>query len=291
MILEEFISAVQYGFDKKQRGGVVYFTIPSFDKCGCVTAGFTSRIGGVSEGCYKSLNFSLKREGNLSNLQENFRRTAHALGVPVETLVLDNYEHGDGVYHATPDDCGKGLFRETDLPKCDALIISEPGVTAVTLHADCIPVFFLDPVRRVACVAHAGWRGVYHRLPQKIADGFINKYGSRKEDILTAIGPHIMKDTFEVGEDVSKLFEERFGAGTVLRKEGRIFVDMQTAILSQFMEEGLKAQNITCANLCTYSLPELFYSHRRDKGMTGAMASLIAFQPSIQVKTNETFGG
>lgn len=281
MVLENFSSAVRCGFEKKQRGGVVYFTIPSFDQCGCATAGFTSRMGGVSEGCYKSLNFSLKREGSIRNLQENFRRAAGALGVAYESLVLDNYAHGDGIYHATKEDCGKGLTRETDLPPCDALIVSEPGVTAVTLHADCIPVFFLDPAQKTACVAHAGWRGVYQRLPQKIAETFINDYGSKKEDILAAIGPHIMKDAFEVGGDVSKLFEERFGAGTVLKKEGSVFVDMQTAILAQFMDAGMKPQNITCANLCTYSLPGLFYSHRRDKGMTGAMASMIAFTPEI----------
>ena len=279
MVLEEYSSAVRCGFEKRQRGGVVYFTIPSFDQCGCAIAGFTSRIGGVSEGCYQSLNFSLKREGSISNLRENFRRAAGALGVAAESLVLDNYAHSDGIYHATKEDCGKGLLRETDLPPCDALIVSEPGVTAVALHADCIPVFFLDPAKKIACVAHAGWRGVYQRLPQKIAETFINHYGCKKENISAAIGPHIMKDAFEVGEDVSKLFEERFGAVTVLRKEGRMYADMQTAILTQFMDAGLKPQNITCANLCTYSLPELFYSHRRDKGMTGAMASMIALKP------------
>ena len=281
MIFEEYSSAVQYGFERRQRGGVVYYTIPSFDKTGCVDVGFTSRIGGVSQGCYASLNFSLKREGNMENLRENFRRAAGALGVPFETLVLDNYAHGDGIYHATQDDCGKGLIRETDLPKCDALIITEPGVTAVTLHADCIPVFFLDPVKKIACVAHAGWRGVYQSLPQKIADAFVSEYGSKKEDILAAIGPHIMKETFEVGRDVSDLFEERFGAGTVMERDNRITVDMQRAILQQFMDAGLEPEHITCANLCTYSTPELFYSHRRDKGMTGAMASLIAFKPHI----------
>lgn len=285
MVLEEYCSAVRCGFEKRQEGGVVYFTIPSFDKSGCVTAGFTSRIGGVSEGCYKSLNFSLKREGSKANLQENFRRAAGAMGLSVQTLVLDNYAHGDGIYQATKNDCGKGLLRETDLPKCDALIINEPGVTAVTLHADCIPVFFLDPASKTACVAHAGWRGVYQGLPQKIADTMINRYGSKKEDILAAIGPHISKDAFEVGEDVSKLFEEKFGPNTVLKKESRTYVDMQMAILAQFMDAGLKPQNITCANLCTYSLPELFYSHRRDKGMTGAMASLIAIKPEMQVKS------
>ena len=278
MLLEEYCSSVHSGFETKQWGGVVYFTIPSFDKYANVTAGFTSRMGGVSPGCYESLNLSLKREGNPTNIQENFRRVAGALGVSFESLTLVNYEHGSSIYHAHPDDCGKGIYRETDMPKCDALIITEPGITAVTLHADCVPLFYLDPEANIACVAHAGWRGVYRYLPREIADAFVQTYGSKAQDIRVAIGPHILSCCFEVGEEVSPLFEERFGGSTVLHNGGQAFVDMQAAILRQFMDAGIPPENCTCANLCTYSLPELFYSHRRDRGNTGAMASLIAFR-------------
>jgi polyphenol oxidase len=278
MQYSEYSASVQKGFTKRRSGGVVYFTIPSFDVYAQIAAGFTSRIGGVSEGCYESLNFSLSREGNINNLQENFRRAAGALGLNARTIVLDNYEHGTGIYHASPDDGGKGLFRETDLPKCDAILITEPGITAVTMHADCVPLFFLDPIKNVACIAHAGWRGVWGGLPRKIAEEFKETYGSKKEDILTAIGPHIMSCCFEVGDEVASLFSDKFGSFTVKKQGGRLLADMQAAILVQFMEAGLPSQNCTCANLCTSCLPELFYSHRRDKGETGAMASLIAFR-------------
>ena len=278
MQLSDYGALVQKGFIKRQNGGVVFFTIPSFDKYPGVAAGFTSRIGGVSTGCFDSLNFSQTRETNVENVRENYRRAAGALGLDAHTIVLDNYEHGTGIYHAGKSDCGKGLFRETDLPYCDAVIVTEPGVTAVTLHADCVPLFFLDPQKNVACVAHAGWRGVYGGLPRKIAEEFINVYAGQKEDIITAIGPHIMPCCYEVGEEVASLFENRFGELTIKKQGGRLHLDMQEAILVQFMEAGLPPQNCTCANLCTSCLPELFYSHRRDRGETGAMASIIAFR-------------
>jgi len=277
MLLDAYRRSVKKGFEKKQSGGVVFFTIPSFVEGG-LSAAFTSRIGGVSEGCFRSLNFSLKREGNIGNIRENFKRASAAAGVSYETIVLDNYEHGCGIYHVKAEDAGKGLLKETDLPKCDALLIDGPGITAVTLHADCLPLFFLDPVKRAACVAHAGWRGVYGELPAKIIQAMEKTFKSEKKDILAAIGPHICSGCYEVKEDLAMKFEEKFSGSTVIHREDKIYLDLEIAVIKQFMEAGLPPENITCAELCTACHPELFYSHRRDKGKTGAMASLISFE-------------
>ncbi len=277
MLFEEYRRAVNKGFKKRQRGGVVFFTIPSFVQHG-LTSAFTSRIGGVSGGCFESLNFSLKREGNIENIRENFRRAAAASGFRFESIVLDNYEHGCGIYRVKKEDAGKGLLVETDLPKCDALIIDRPDVTAATLHADCVPLFYLDPVRRVAAVAHAGWRGVFGGLPGMIPQTMDNTYNSNRADILAAIGPHISSCCYEVGEEVAGMFEKKYSEGTVERRGGKVYLDLEAAILGQFMDAGIRAENVTVSGLCTSCHPELFYSHRRDNGKTGAMASMIAFE-------------
>jgi YfiH family protein len=276
MLLEQYRAAVKKGFEKKQRGGVVFFTIPSFDERG-FRAAFSSRIGGVSGGCYESLNFSLKREGSPENMRENFKRISDAAGFTYESIVLDNYEHGCGIYKAELKDRGKGLLLKTDLPKCDALIVDEPGITAATLHADCVPLFYLDLNRGVACVAHAGWRGVYGGLPGKIIEFFEKRYESDPQDILAAVGPHICAGCYEVGEDLAAKFEKRYSKDAAARHGGKAFLDLEAAILKQFMDKGIAAENVTVSGLCTSCCPELFYSHRRDKGKTGAMASLIAF--------------
>ena len=213
----------------------------------------------------------------IENIRENFRRAAAAAGVRFESIVLDNYEHGCGIYSVKKEDAGKGLLIETDLPKCDALIIDGPGITAATLHADCLPLFFLDPVRRAACVAHAGWRGVFGELPAKIINMMTRDYHCVKKNILAAVGPHICPECYEVGEDLAGMFENKFSKDTVRRVDGKAYLDLEAAVLGQWMEAGIRAGNVTCAGLCTSCHPELFYSHRRDKGKTGAMASLIAF--------------
>ncbi len=270
-----FEKHVKHGFLLREKDGVVHLVIPSFIEAGFEKHCYTTRIGGVSAGCYTSLNLSKTRENVPENKVENYRRVCAALQVPYESLAVVNYAHGDGVYAADAADAGAGIVRENDLPPCDAMIIHEAGITAVTLHADCVPVFFADKRQRIACVSHAGWRGVYGELPAKIAGILQDEWGSKPEDILVGIGPHIMEDHFEVQEDVARPFCEKFGENTATKRDGKLYVNLQRAILKQLEGEGLAPQNITCADLCTYDCAELFFSHRRDHGNTGAMGSFI----------------
>jgi len=275
---QEYLNQVKHGFQRCEKQGVHFLTIPSFEATGKVRHLFTTRKGGVSKGAYESLNLSKTRENNPDHKEENYRRVCAALECGYEQLTLVNYAHGDGVYHAKAEDAGKGITRESDLPGCDAMIVSQPGITAVTLHADCIPVFFLDPQKNAAGVSHAGWRGVLGRLPAKIVQEYKAVYGSREKDILIGIGPHIGNCCFEVQQDVSSLFEKEFGRETVRDKNGKQFVDLQLAVLMQLDEAGIPAENITVADICTYCEEEWFYSHRRDKGNTGAMGSFICLE-------------
>ncbi|MBC5647316.1 polyphenol oxidase family protein [Christensenella tenuis] len=270
-----FEDKVKRGFLLQTKAGVSFLTIPSFLEAGFEKHCYTTRKGGVSKGCYASLNLSKTRENSPQNKEENYRRVCRALDVPYESLTLVNYAHGDGICKASAEDAGKGIVRENDLPPCDAMIICETGITAVTLHADCVPVFFADKKQRIACVSHAGWRGVYSGLPAKVANVFFHDYHTSADDLLIGIGPHIMTDCFEVQEDVAQPFSERFGGAAVVRKERKLYVDLQYAILKQFDQAGVSLENITCADLCTYMREDLFFSHRRDQGNTGAMGSFI----------------
>lgn len=270
-----FEERVKHGFLLNQKNGVTYLTIPAFLEAGLKKHCYTTRIGGVSEGCYTSLNLSKTRENCPENKEENYRRICGVLGIAYETLTLVNYAHGDGVYCASVTDAGKGITKKSDLPKCDAMIIHETGITAVTLHADCVPVFFADKKQRIACVSHAGWRGVYEALPAKIARIFLEEWNTKPQDLLIGIGPHIMETHFEVQEDVARPFCEKFGADTAVEKSGKLYVNLQRAILKQLEGEQAVPANVTCADLCTYEREDLFFSHRRDCGNTGAMGSFI----------------
>lgn len=271
----DFFENIRHGFRENKKEGVVFYTIPAFDDTGLVRHGFSSRIGGVSTGPFESLCFSLSREKNPDNFRANIRIFAGAAGVDYDKLTAVNYAHGDGIYSLVPADNGKGVSRANDIPKCDALVCDNPDVAAITMHADCVPLFYLDSKTGVSCIAHSGWRGVVKCLPAKIVDYLTEKYGIDPADLLVGVGPHIMKCCFEVGEDVKNEFSDNFGPEAYEERNGRFYADMQYSILTQLRDRNIAGKNITVADMCTSCRPDLFYSHRRDRGNTGAMASLM----------------
>ena len=144
---------------------VPYFTFPSFEKLSEIVHGFSSRLGGVSEGCLSSMNLSFSRGDEPERVRENFRR--------------DGGEHRifrgeSGLFHAGPDttnvrrvgkeDCGRGLLRPVGYRDVDGLVTNEPEVVLATFYADCVPLFFMDPVRHCIGLSHSGWRGTVGKI-------------------------------------------------------------------------------------------------------------------------------
>lgn len=275
MDLQAYRAKIRRGFRQNTKDGVVYFTIPSFEELGFLRHGFMSRIGGVSQGCFSSLNLSFKREQDEKNIFENFKIAAKTLEIDPESLVLCHYEHGTNIAFAGREHFGMGIWRENTLPFCDGVAVSEPGVTAVTIHADCNPIFFADKKGRAAGVCHAGWRGTYGDVIATIVRKFREEKGIRPEEILFGIGPSIGPCCFEVQEDVGGKFREKFGGLVLEHREGRMYVDLWSVLLLQMEAHGVPPENVTLSGLCTYCNTDLFYSYRRDHGQTGAMGSFI----------------
>lgn len=263
------------GFQIQERDGVVYYTIPSFSALGFLKHGFSTRIGGVSSGCFQSLNMSFSREtASLENVVENVRRMGAAIGIALEDMVRCNYEHGTNVLVIDRSMAGEGILRPHEMPFCDGLIATDSSVAAVTLHADCNPIFFADKRGRAAGVCHAGWRGTLGGVTANIL-GKLRELGVGPGDVLFGIGPSIGPCCFEVQDDVSSQFLEKYGDEVVERRDGRQFVDLWRTLALQLEAMGVPPENVTFSMQCTYCREELFYSHRRDKGQTGAMGSFI----------------
>lgn len=264
---------VQKGFIEQQKEGVIFYTIPSFSALG-VRHGFTSRIGGVSDKEFATLNLSFKRDPNPKHVRENFRRAARAMEMEPEQLVACHYEHGNSVEFVGSEHHGMGIFRENELPKCDGVCVTAPGTAAVSLHADCNSLFFLDKNKRAAAVCHAGWKGTLSGIAGT-AVAKMGKLGILPEEILVGVGPSICGPCYEVQEDVAALFRPEY-PGAVLEEAGSIHLDLWHVLLCQFEALHIPPQNVTLSLLCTYSDSERFFSHRRDHGKTGAMGSFIA---------------
>ncbi len=264
----------QKGFTLWKKNGVRFLTIPAFERAGGVICSFSTRIGGVSPEPFDTLNFSRTREPNQKNFLENMQRYGDAAGFDSHQAVLDNYEHGVRLYRAQKEDAGKGIWREMVAQPCDGLYTDETQLPLISLHADCVPLFFYDPKRRAAAVCHAGWRGVTSHIISNTINALMG-IGCRPSDMLAAVGPCISVRNFEVGEEVRDIFIREFGEQTVQSREGRLYADLNTACVLDMLAGGLDSKKVTVADLCTYENPYLFYSHRRDKGLTGAMAAVI----------------
>ena len=264
----------QRGFTLRKKNGVHFFTIPAFERAGGVRCAFSTRVGGVSPAPYDTLNFSRKREQSEENFAENMRRFAAAAGFHHADAVAIRYAHSPLLYRAEGGDAGRGVVREAVPETCDGLYTDEAGLPIVSFHADCAPLFFYDPVRRAASVCHAGWKGAVTHIARNAVQALLS-LGCREENILAAVGPCISAQRYEVGVEVAEAFLREFGEVTIQRCGESLYADLAAACALDILADGIPARNVTLSGLCTYGLPGLFFSHRRDEGRTGAMAAVM----------------
>ncbi len=264
----------RYGFTRQEKDGVQYFTIPSFVQAGGVRCAFSTRIGGVSPQPYDTLNFSRKREQNEANFQENMRRFSAAVGFDHTTAVSIHYAHSPLLYRAELKDAGCGIVREGLADFCDGLYTDAEQLPILSFHADCVPLFFYDPDACVIAMCHAGWRGTSQHMARNAVEALVS-IGARPGNILAAVGPCISVSHYEVGPEVAEVFLHEFGENAVLRQDGSFYANLEAACSLDMLQSGIAAEHITLSGLCTYENAGLFYSHRRDKGLTGAMAAVL----------------
>ena len=212
-----------------------------FDKNG-FTAGFTNRLGGVSEGEFSSLNLGDHVGDNLADVIKNREILAQNLGV--KKLKFMKQIHSDKVFVLEN--------KDDELPECDAVITNLSGVGICVLVADCSPVVMIDEKRGVICVAHAGRAGVTLKICTKAVTLMGEKFGSRAGDISVFVGANIKGGCYEVGE----LQLGEFNA----YKIGRNF-DMNAALRDEFSALGVK--NLNFSEICTHC-DDRYFSYRRD---------------------------
>lgn len=211
---------------------------------------FTTRLGGVSEGPYASLNLGRKSGDDVDRVDENRRIACASIGAEVEKLALNHQVHSDRVVQAVA-----GVRGE----RADGLWTDEPGLPILAMSADCLPIALARPhtEERAVSVLHVGWRG----LLGGIVEAGVRAIGGGTP--VAAIGPGIGPCCYDVGEEVAAPFRERFGDDVV--REGRL--DLWTSA-----ERALRAVGVAQVerfDRCTACEPETFFSHRRDAGRTG----------------------
>lgn len=266
------------GYNIKEINNVKIVIIEEFEKLGIVKHGFSTRIGGKSKGIYKSLNLGLRTKDEKERVYENIEIFSDAININYHDVVLGDQSHGDGIRIVTAKDRGKGIICERDYHNIDALITNDIDVPIMTFHADCVPLLFLDPVQHVIAATHAGWKGTMLKIGQKTIKKMVEEFSSKPKDILVGIGPSIGKCCYEVSKEVVDEFKINFAETSSFvfpRKEDKFMLDLWEANRIALEEIGVLDRNIIISNLCTSCNTDLFYSHRKEKGLTGRMASVI----------------
>jgi YfiH family protein len=217
---------------------------------------FSTRVGGVSEGPYESLNLGILTADDPARVVENRRLLAEIVGVDADRTRMAWQRHGAEVRKASPEGI---LSPGTRHEPCDGFWSDEPGQGMMLLTADCLPVAVAraNGDQPALAVLHVGWRGL---LAGIVENGVAAPGGG---PLAAAIGPGIGPCCYEVGPDVSEPFEARFGPDVLV--DGKL--DLWRATELALLEAGVTEVERT--DLCTFCHPELFFSHRRDRGATG----------------------
>lgn len=263
--------------DEKQVGEVLYLSYPILEKTGIVKHGFSTRIGGVSEGIYSSMNLSFSRGDDEENVLENYRRMSEALGVSEDYMVKSAQTHTAHVFKVTKEN-----MRE-DLQDIDGLITDEMGICLVTSYADCVPLFFVDPVHRAIGLSHSGWRGTVQKIGQVTLQKMKEEYGTNANDVIAAIGPSICQKCYEVSEDVIHKFKENFDSVYwqdlfYQKGNGKYQLNLWRANEIILREAGIRKENLAVTNVCTSCNHEMLFSHRASKGQRGGLAAFLALK-------------
>ncbi len=169
-----------------ERNGVTWLSYPKLEQTGLVVQGFSTRLGGVSKGIYASMNLSFTRGDEESAVMENYRRISRAMGFPLESIVTSDQTHTVNLRVVGKKDCGSGILRPREFFNVDGMLTDEPGVTLATFYADCVPLYFVDPVHRAIALSHSGWRGTVRRMGQVTVERMAREYGTRPEDLAAA---------------------------------------------------------------------------------------------------------
>jgi YfiH family protein len=220
-------------------------------------AAFSTRLGGVSEPPFESLN--LGRMTGDPGVAENRRRLAGAIGVDPGQVLIGRQVHGaDVIRHHRPMRAGAYAEPKPGLPEADGQVAALNGLAPLVLVADCLPVALAG--EGAVAMIHCGWRG--------LAAGIVERGVEACAARAAAIGPGIGPCCYEVGGPVLSAFE---GLGPDLAEDGRL--DLREVALRLLRRAGV--EQVEVSGLCTRCDPELFFSHRRDGEPTGRQAGVV----------------
>ena len=237
--------------------------------------GFSTALGGVSEGCFSSLNLSFNRGDSDEAVHENFRRFAHAAGLSKNAYAFTHQIHENFVREVTAKDVFAPAPTVT-APESDGIITKETGVPLLGKNADCVPILLYAPKARICAFAHAGWRGTAAKIAEKAVLKMVS-FGAESREIIAAVGPSISPCCFLTHSDVTDamapLGYDVINNAVTPAPDGRSAVDLKR--INGAILDASGVGEVYVSEECTCCGGEKYFSHRRNGAARGSMAAVI----------------
>ncbi len=261
-----------------KNGDLIYIQFPKLLECDCIRHVFSTRHGGVSVGDAATMNLSFNKDTDDRNVYKNFEILCSAVGINTENLVLSHQTHTNNVVTVNGTHRGTGYTKP---PFCDVdgMVTNTPNVALVTQYADCTPLVFCDPVKRVVATSHAGWRGTVKLIGKCTVDKMVSEFNCDHKDIIVGIGPNIGQCCYEVDDPVINEFKKieflELDKFVQPKPNGKYMLNLSEANRQILLYSGIASQNIDVSDICTCCNSNDLHSHRATNGKRGNLALII----------------
>jgi len=260
---------------KLARQGKISFFQPDWAADAGIQAGFTTRNGGVSRAPFNSLNLGTNTEDQAYSVEGNRSTFSRAFGLQPRHLLTCSQVHGMDVLMVNEPNLDLSHFQRVE---ADAIITNQRGVMAGILVADCYPVILFDAQNQASAVVHVGWQGAAGGILGKTIGCMTREFGTDPSALAVAVGPGIGAHNYEVDRPVRDAFEKGTGNWRQIASEkdlGKWQLDLQLSCRLQLEAAGIPERNCRLVSECTCCHKELFFSYRRDKGVTGRQMGFV----------------
>lgn len=246
-----------------------------------LTAGFSTRTGGVSKAPRNSFNLALHVGDDIETVLENRRLLMSEIGYTLDAFTCGDQVHANKVAVVQASDRGRGSrSRETAFAETDGLLTQEKDVCLISFYADCVPLYFYEPTHQIIGLAHAGWKGTVSQIAEVMIRTMAENMQADPKYIRTAIGPSIGTCCYEVDRSIAEKFQKLFPDHHVIHpnSRGRYMLDLKESNRQIMIKAGILPEHISVTDFCTGCDTSRFFSHRKEQGRTGRMASWIGWQ-------------
>lgn len=245
--------------------------------------GFSTRLGGVSDGIFSSLNLGMNRGDDKEKVIKNWDLFLEACEIPEREFVCGCQVHKNNVHIASEADL-RPAYGPGELIEADGYVTDKSLVPLSVFTADCVPILLEDSVNGVIGAVHSGWRSTVADIEGEAVKKMLS-LGSDPVNIMVAIGPAIDRCCFEVGPEVIEAVESLIGVNETTslytaKENGKYMLDLRGVVFKRFTQLGVPSQNIELVGGCTMCNPDRYFSHRYTNGNRGSLACIIS-KPKI----------